>query len=127
MGALGGCVLRRAGGWWRGEIELYPVVVDDLEHFDEVGVGCGFDEEGVCAELIGEVDIDGLGGGGEHDDDERAQGGLGTNPTEHIEAADLGKFDIEEDYGGEREILAVAESPGALEIVDRLPAVGDDV
>ena len=90
----------------------------------EIGV---FDEEGVCPESIGEIDEIPLGPRGEHDDGQGAEAVVLANPGEHLEAVDIGEFEVQEDQGGKRESSSAGELSFAAEVVDEVFAGANEL
>src|SRR4051812_22938643 len=61
---------------------LHPVFPNEPAQLDVVQEIERFDEEGICPERIGAVDIANLVGGGQNDDGNAADSGLGPNPLQ---------------------------------------------
>ena len=120
-------LIRSGGGFERVEaVEFEPVFLEGFGEVDELLGGGGFDEVRVGAEGVAAFDVGGFVGGGEDDDDEGFELGLGTYPLEDFVAGFKGEFEVEENNGGKREFFAVGVLAGAGEVVDGFAAVFED-
>jgi len=95
------------------------------ELYEAVEVG-GLGEEGVGAELVGQVDVARVVTAGENDDAKSLEIGLGAEPCKESLAAHSGQLEIEEDEGGQGVLSSLVVLVHALEVSDRFLCADDN-
>ncbi len=81
-------------------VELQPVILDVADHFLEVFLAGGLAQVTVDTEVITKFHIAVLLRGGQHDDGQQAGGGPVADFPQHVEAVQLGQFDVQQDQAG---------------------------
>ena len=92
-----------------------------LKEFGQIDGGLEvdfFDEEGVCAECVGAIDVAQLVRGGEDDDGQVSKTVLFANPGENFEAGYAREFEVQEDENRERVFEPVGKFSYASEVGD---------
>ena len=77
---------------------LDPEVGEGADGVLEFFVFDRFDEVCVDAEFISAANVSEIARGGEHQDGQRAEAGLGPNPLQHFQSGVAGNFDIDKKH-----------------------------
>ena len=85
----------------------------------------GFLDVGVCSQFVCPLDIRGLARGTEHNYHEVFEGGLLAHPREHLQAIQLGQFQVQQNQARERVLFPIRIRAGSGKVIDRHLAVSD--
>jgi hypothetical protein len=95
-------------GAGRGFVEEEPEQADGADCFGEVGKLYRLADVGVGADAVTGLDVFVLFGGGENDNGDDPGPLVGPYSAQHVEPADLGKVQVEQDESGRCQAIAVA-------------------
>jgi len=100
---------------------------ESAHHGGEVDEFERLDEEGICAEIVGLVDVVHVFGGSKDDNAHGGKGFVGPDFLEDFETVEFGHFEIEQEEVWKGEFVAIGVFTEAVKVSEAFLAIADDV